>query len=78
MFSAYVFMTNMVANFFVPTNRLTSSQVPAYEKRQFRLMFFPGSFQFVIFKPLSYCFEETIGFDVRTSFAGRPLSRLIR
>ena len=22
-------------------------------------------FQFVIFKPLSYCFEETIGFDVR-------------
>ena len=34
--------------------------------------------QFVIFKPLSYCFKETIGFDVRTSFANCPLSRLIR
>ena len=33
--------------------------------------------QFVIFKPLSYCFEETIGFDVKASFASRPLSRLI-
>ena len=27
------------------------------------------TFQFVIFKPLSYCFEETIGFDVKASFA---------
>ena len=34
--------------------------------------------QFVIFKPLSYCFEETIGFDVNASFASRPLSLLIR
>ena len=34
--------------------------------------------QFVIFKPLSYCFEETIGFDVKASFASRPRSRLIR
>ena len=34
--------------------------------------------QFVLFKPLSYCFEETIGFDVKSSFASRPLSRLIR
>ena len=34
--------------------------------------------QFVIFKPLSYCFEETIGFDVKASFASRPESRLIR
>ena len=33
---------------------------------------------FVIFKPLSYCFEETIGFDVKASFASRPLWRLIR
>ena len=31
-----------------------------------------------IFKPLSYCFEETIGFDVKASFASRPVSRLIR
>ena len=40
----------------------------------------PGrdSVQFVIFKPLSYCFEETIRFDVKASFASRPLSRLIR
>ena len=34
--------------------------------------------QFVIFKPISYCFEETIGFDVKASFASRPVSRLIR
>ena len=32
----------------------------------------------VLFKPLSYCFEETVGFDVKSSFASRPLSRLIR
>ena len=35
-------------------------------------------YQFVIFKPLSYCFEETIGFDVKVSFASRPASCLIR
>ena len=34
--------------------------------------------EFVILKSLSYCFEETIGFDVTTSFASRPVSRLIR
>ena len=34
--------------------------------------------QFVIFKPLSYCFQETIGFDIKASFASRPESRLIR
>ena len=33
--------------------------------------------QFVIFKPLSYCFEQTIGFDVKASFVNRPTSRLI-
>ena len=33
--------------------------------------------QFVIFKPLSFCFKETIGFDVKASFASRPVSRLI-
>ena len=27
----------------------------------------------VIFKPLSYCFEETIGFDVKASFESRPV-----
>ena len=42
--------------------------------------FYYSSFptQFVIFKPLSYCFEETIGFDVKASFARRPVSRLIK
>ena len=34
--------------------------------------------QFAIFKPLSHCFEETTGFDVKASPASRPLSRLIR
>ena len=34
--------------------------------------------QFVIFKPLSYCFEEIIGFDIKAAFASRPVSRLIR
>ena len=34
--------------------------------------------QFVIFKPLRYFFEEIIGFDVKASFASRPVSRLIR
>ena len=34
--------------------------------------------QFVIFKPLSYCFEEIIGFDVKASFASRSESCLIR
>ena len=32
---------------------------------------------FVIFEPLSYCFEEKIGFDEKASFTSRPLSRLI-
>ena len=35
-------------------------------------------YQFVIFKPLSYCFEETIGFDIKASLVSRPGSRLIR
>ena len=34
--------------------------------------------QFVIFKPLNYCFEEATGFDLKASFASRPKSRLIR
>ena len=34
--------------------------------------------QFLLFKPLSYCFKETIGFDVKASSASRPVSRLIR
>ena len=34
--------------------------------------------KFVIFKSLNYCFEETIRFDVKTSFASHPVSRLIK
>ena len=34
--------------------------------------------QFVIFNPLSYCLEETIGFVLKALFASRPVSRLIR
>ena len=34
--------------------------------------------QFVIFKPVSYFFEETIGFDVKAPFASRPLLPLLR
>ena len=34
--------------------------------------------EFVIFKPQSYCFRQTIVFDIKTSYASRPLSRLIR
>ena len=34
--------------------------------------------QFVVFKPLSYFFEGTIEFDVKASFASRPVLRLIR
>ena len=33
--------------------------------------------QFVIFKPLSCCLKETIGFDVKASFTSRPVPRLI-
>ena len=40
--------------------------------------FYPPAPQFVIFKSISYCFEETIEFDVKASFASRPVSRLIR
>ena len=34
--------------------------------------------QSVVFKPLSYCFEETIGLDVKASFERPPKSRLIK
>ena len=32
--------------------------------------------QLEIFKPLSCCFEEKIGFDVKASFASHPVSHL--
>ena len=34
--------------------------------------------QFAIFNQLSYSFEETIGYDVKASFASRPEPRLTR
>ena len=34
--------------------------------------------QFVIFEPISYCFKETMGFNIKTSSRSRPVSRLIR
>ena len=43
----------------------------------FLLLFNKWICQFVIFKPLSYCFEKAIGFEVKAPFASRPLSRLI-
>ena len=33
----------------------------------------PNNIQFVIFKPLSYCFERSIGFDVKALLAWRPV-----
>ena len=33
---------------------------------------------FVIFRLLSYCVEETIEFDVKTSFVSRPVSCLVK
>ena len=45
---------------------------------QWQLNSFFETEQFAIFKRLSYCFEETIGFDAKLSFASRPVSRLIR
>ena len=36
------------------------------------------SLQFVIFKPLSYYFEETIGFDVKASSPSCPVFGLIK
>ena len=43
-----------------------------------RDMFLQRAVQFVSFKPRSYYLEETIGFDVKASFASHPVSRLIR
>ena len=42
------------------------------------LLSFIGRVFSVIFKPLSYCFEEAIGFDLTVSFVSCPVSRLIR
>ena len=38
----------------------------------------PRFTQFQIFKPLIYCFEETIRFDVKASFGSRLALPLIR
>ena len=51
---------------------LEKSQIKIKKKK---LEFIRNTDHVVIFKPLSYCFEETIGFDVKASFASRPVSR---
>ena len=33
---------------------------------------------FLILRLQSYCVEETIGFDVKTSFVSRPVSHLVK
>ena len=37
-----------------------------------------GSRQFLVFKPLSYYFEEAIGFDVKASLARHPVSSIFK
>ena len=51
-----------------------------WEKRKFTLLLGikVSHYQFVIFIPLSYCFEKTIAFDVKALFARRPVSQLIK
>ena len=49
-----------------------------FEAIRIRIMNLFRSYHIVIFKPLSHSFEETIGIDVKASFASRPVSRLIR
>ena len=44
---------------------------------QLSMMDLFATIQFVIFKSLSYCFKEIIGFDIKASFAS-PLSCLIK
>ena len=48
------------------------------DKRLFKSRISRLPFQFVVFRPLSCCFEETIGFDVKISFARPPVLRLIK
>ena len=57
---------------------IDSMALNVIDKVYSRLKFLHRQNQFVIFKQLSYCFEETIGFDVKASFASHPVSRLIR
>ena len=43
-----------------------------------RILNMPFIRQFLLFKLRSYCFEETIGFDVKVLFASRLVSRQTR
>ena len=49
-----------------------------YYKLYYKIIFKEVVYQFVTLKPLSYCFEEIIRFDVKASFTSYPLSCLIR
>ena len=61
-------------------SRVTSSPGHLFTKKESkkRGKFVCERIQFVIFNPLSYCFEGAVGFDLKVSFASRPGSHLIR
>ena len=67
----------MKKSFFVHLSRKASTFIPIFHKMLF-LSYLNKRVQFVIFKPLNYSFEKTIGFYVKASLSSRPTSRLIR
>ena len=56
----------------------TNVHAKTHENQCTQILNLSNPVQFVIFKPLSYCFKETIGLDVKALFANCPESRLIR
>ena len=60
---------NFLGSYICNSNPQTKWELLNYDIRKIIIKYI----QFVIFKPLSYYFEETIGFDVNTPFASRPL-----
>ena len=60
--------------FQISTPKQAQKHFAALEKSSFTFL----HAQLVIFKPLGYLFEETIGFDIKPSFSSCPVSRLIR
>ena len=73
LFSEICDISNQIRGLVGSTFQLSQS----YLKKSETLMNSLTSLQFVIFKPLSFSFEEPIGFDVKASFASRPVPRLI-
>ena len=58
-------LLSLVSNLF---SNICPSSMPSVRKEK----------QFVNFKPLAYCFQETIGSNVKALFVSRPMSRIIR